>query len=103
MSVHGLDLSGSGLTTAREGASGGPIARAAAIPRKDLQYFLGCGTWDDGRVMAEVRRHLAEEVAYRKTWEIGLDLPRRSGPAVPHAWVVGDDECTVHRFHPGRG
>jgi hypothetical protein len=31
-------------------------------------------------------------VTYRKTWEIAHDLLRRSGPAMPHKWVVGDDE-----------
>jgi SRSO17 transposase len=36
--------------------------------------------------------HVPEGVAYRKTWEIAHDLLRRSGPCVPHGWVVGDDE-----------
>ena len=31
-------------------------------------------------------------MTYRKTWEIALDLLRRSGPDLPHKWVVGDDE-----------
>jgi SRSO17 transposase len=150
-----------------------PIANQADIPRKDLQYFVGCGGWDDEKVMAELRRHVREELAeddglividpsafpkkgthscgvarqwcgrlgktencqlgvflayasseghalldrrlylpadwvddperraechvpadvtYRKTWEIALELLRRCGPAVPHKWVVGDDE-----------
>src|SRR5690349_10682136 len=162
-----------GLLSGLERKSVEPIANAAGIPRKDLQYFVGCGAWDDERVMAELRRHVAEEladddgvlvldptgfpkkgahscgvarqwcgrlgkkdncqvgvllaytspkghapldrrlylpkgwaddpvrrerghvppeVAYRKTWEIGYDLLRRSGPSLPHAWVVGDDE-----------
>lgn len=36
--------------------------------------------------------HVPEEVTYKKTWEIADDLLRRSGPKVPHRWVVGDDE-----------
>jgi hypothetical protein len=36
--------------------------------------------------------HVPEAVTYRKTWEIAHDLLRRSGPEVPHRWVVGDDE-----------
>lgn len=31
-------------------------------------------------------------MTYHKTWEIALDLLRRSGPEMPHQWVVGDDE-----------
>jgi SRSO17 transposase len=162
-----------GLLSGLERKSAEPIAYRAGIPRKDLQYFVGCGAWDDEKVMAELRRHVREEladaegvivldpsafpkkgahscgvarqwcgrlgkkencqvgvflayisaeghapldrrlylpedwaddparrrachvpggVAYRKTWEIAHDLLRRSGPDVPHKWVVGDDE-----------
>jgi SRSO17 transposase len=150
-----------------------PIAAQAGVPRKNLEFFVGCGVWDDENVMAELRRHVREELAepdgvivldpsafpkkgthscgvarqwcgrlgkqencqlgvflayasskghapwdrrlylpedwvddplrrqechvpaevtYRKTWEIAHDLLRRSGPAMPHKWVVGDDE-----------
>ena len=150
-----------------------PIAAQAGIPRKNLEFFVGCGIWDDEKVMAELRRHVCEELAedqgvividpsgfpkkgthscgvarqwcgrlgkqencqigvflaytssnghapldrrlylpkdwlddpqrrqechvpadvtYRKTWEIALDLLRRTGPDLPHKWVVGDDE-----------
>jgi SRSO17 transposase len=150
-----------------------PIAAQAGIPRKNLEFFVGCGVWDDEKVMVELRRHVRQELAesdgvividpsafpkkgshscgvarqwcgrlgkqencqigvflayassqghapldrrlylpedwvddpvrrqechvpadltYRKTWEIALDLLRRSGPDVPHKWVVGDDE-----------
>jgi SRSO17 transposase len=31
-------------------------------------------------------------VSFQEKWRIGLDLLDRSGPDVPHAWVVGDDE-----------
>jgi SRSO17 transposase len=36
--------------------------------------------------------HVPEDVTYLKTWEIASDLLRRSGPELPHAWVLGDDE-----------
>jgi SRSO17 transposase len=162
-----------GLLSGLERKSVEPIAAQAGVPRKDLQYFVGCGVWDDDKVMAEVRRHVREELAdpegvivldpssfpkrgshscgvarqwcgrlgkkensqlgvflaytsakghapldrrlylpkewiddptrrrechvpedltYRKTWEIAHDLLTRSGPGVPHKWLVGDDE-----------
>jgi SRSO17 transposase len=150
-----------------------PIAAQAGVPRKNLEFFVGCGVWDDEKVMAELQRHVREELAepegvivldpsafpkkgthscgvarqwcgrlgkqencqlgvflayasskghalldrrlylpedwvddpvrrqeghvpadvtYRKTWEIAHDLLRRSGPGMPHKWVVGNDE-----------
>ena len=36
--------------------------------------------------------HVPEDVVSRTTWEIAHDLLGRSGPDVPHGWVVGDDE-----------
>ncbi len=162
-----------GLLSGLQRKSAEPIAYQAGVPRKDLQLFVGSGGWDDDKVMAEVRRHVHEELAaedgiivldpsafpqkgahscgvarqwcgrlgkeencqvgvflaytsakghapldrrlylpkgwvddpvrrqechvpegvtYRKTWEIAHDLLRRSGPDLPHKWVVGDDE-----------
>jgi len=150
-----------------------PIAHQAGHTRKPVQHFVGAGAWDDEAVMAELRRHVAEElgdpggvlvvdssgfpkkgtascgvgrqwcgrlgkldncqvgvflayaapgghapldrrlflpadwaaapkrrrktqvpkdVAFQEKWRIALDLLERSGPAVPHGWVVGDDE-----------
>lgn len=40
-----------------------PIAYAAGRPRKPVQHFVGAGGWDDEAVMAELRRHVAEELA----------------------------------------
>src|SRR3989440_480512 len=36
--------------------------------------------------------HVPREVIFQEKWRIGLDLLDRSGPVVPHGWVVGDDE-----------
>ena len=40
-----------------------PIAYLAGRERKPVQHFVGAGAWDDEAVMAEVRRHVAEELA----------------------------------------
>lgn len=40
-----------------------PIARQHAVPRKPVQFFVGNGAWDDEAVMAELRRHVREELA----------------------------------------
>jgi len=40
-----------------------PIAIAAGVHRKPIQTFVGAGKWDDEDVMAEVRRHVREELA----------------------------------------
>src|SRR3954471_4879892 len=36
--------------------------------------------------------HVPEDVEFREGWRIAAELIERSGPALPHAWVVGDDE-----------
>jgi SRSO17 transposase len=38
-----------------------PIAHRAGVERKPVQQFVGAGKWDDEAVMAELRRHVAEE------------------------------------------
>jgi SRSO17 transposase len=38
-----------------------PIASLADRPRKPVQHFVGAGAWDDEAVMAELRRHVAQE------------------------------------------
>ena len=40
-----------------------PIAYQAGRHRKPVQQFVGAGCWDDERVMAELRQHVAEELA----------------------------------------
>jgi SRSO17 transposase len=150
-----------------------PIAVQAGVHRKPIQFLVGAGKWDDEAVMAELRRHVAEElgddlgvlvvdattfpktgaascgvgrqwcgrlgkqencqrgiflayaapggyapldrrlylprdwagdparrarchvpegVEFREGWRIAAELIERSGPGLPHAWVVGDDE-----------
>ena len=39
-----------------------PIAQQAGRHRKPVQHFVGAGAWDDEAVMAELRRHVAEEI-----------------------------------------
>jgi SRSO17 transposase len=39
-----------------------PIAYQAGRPRKPVQHFVGAGLWDDEAVLAELRRHVAEEL-----------------------------------------
>src|SRR6202162_5833597 len=38
-----------------------PIAYLAGRHRKPVQHFVGGGLWDDEAVMAELRRHVAQE------------------------------------------
>jgi SRSO17 transposase len=40
-----------------------PIAYLAGRHRKPVQHFVGGGLWDDEAVMAQLRRHVAEELA----------------------------------------
>src|SRR6516162_2740160 len=40
-----------------------PIAAQAGRHRKPVQHFVGAGGWDDEAVMAELRQHVAEELA----------------------------------------
>jgi SRSO17 transposase len=40
-----------------------PIAYQAGRQRKPVQHFVGAGRWDDEGVMAELRQHVAEELA----------------------------------------
>jgi len=40
-----------------------PIAREHGLHRKPIQVFVGHGAWDDEAVMAELRRHVKQELA----------------------------------------
>jgi SRSO17 transposase len=56
----------------------------------DRRLFL---TQDRAADRAHRRQtHVPKDVVFQEKWRIGLDLLQRSGPDVPHAWVVGDDE-----------
>jgi SRSO17 transposase len=47
--------------------------------------------WADDPVRRR-KCHVPPEVESREAWRIAADLLERSGPELPHAWVVGDDE-----------
>jgi SRSO17 transposase len=52
-----------GLLSGLERKTCEPIARAHGMQRKPIQSFVGHGAWDDEAVMAELRRHVNEELA----------------------------------------
>jgi SRSO17 transposase len=52
-----------GLISGLERKTCEPIAREHGLPRKPIQSFVGCSTWDDEKVMGELRRHVKEDLA----------------------------------------
>jgi SRSO17 transposase len=52
-----------GLISGLERKTCEPIASAAQLPRKPIQFFVGSGKWDDESVMTELRLHVREELA----------------------------------------
>jgi SRSO17 transposase len=70
-----------------------PIAYQAGRPRKPVQHFVGAGRWDDEAVMAELRRHVAQEAADPNAVLV-LD-----GSGFPKS---GTDSCGVARQWCGR-
>src|SRR5262249_13998569 len=40
-----------------------PIAHQAGQKRRPLQHFVGAGQWDDDALLAELGRHVGEELA----------------------------------------
>ena len=52
-----------GLLSGLERKTCEPIARAAGVPRKPIQFFVGNGKWDDEAVMTELRVHVAQALA----------------------------------------
>jgi SRSO17 transposase len=70
-----------------------PIASQAGRHRKPLQHFVGAGRWDDEGVMAELRQHVAQELADPDAVLI-LDPS-----AFPKS---GSDSCGVERQWCGR-
>ncbi len=70
-----------------------PIAIEAGVPRKPIQFLVGAGKWDDEAVMAELRRHVAEELGDDRA-VIVIDAT-----TFPKS---GDDSCGVARQWCGR-
>jgi SRSO17 transposase len=70
-----------------------PIAYRAGLQRKPVQHFVGAGRWDDEAVMAELRQHVAQEVAEHDAVLV-LD-----GSAFAKS---GSDSCGVTRQWCGR-
>jgi len=70
-----------------------PIASLAGRERKPVQHFVGAGAWDDQAVMAELRRHVAQELADADGVFIldGSGFPKR-----------GEGSCGVARQWCGR-
>lgn len=52
-----------GLISGLERKTAEPIAIAAKVPRKPIQFFVGSGKWDDEAVATELRLHVREEIA----------------------------------------
>jgi|BogFormECP03_OM2_1039629.scaffolds.fasta_scaffold05032_1 SRSO17 transposase len=70
-----------------------PIAYQAGRQRKPVQHFVGAGCWDDEGVMAELRQHVAEELA-------DADAVLVLDPSGFPKW--GSDSCGVERQWCGR-
>jgi SRSO17 transposase len=65
-----------------------PIATQAQRKRRPLQHFVGAGSWDDDTPLAELRRHVRQELADPNGVLIvdGHGTPKK-----------GDDSCGVAR------
>lgn len=60
---HNATLVLRGLLSGLQRKTCEPIAVEAGVHRKPIQFLVGAGKWDDEAVMAELRRHVAEELA----------------------------------------
>jgi SRSO17 transposase len=82
-----------GKLTALQRKTTEPIATQAGQKRRPLQLFVGAGAWDDTAVLAELRRHAAEELADPDgVWVLdGSGFPKK-----------GDDSCGAARQWCGR-
>jgi SRSO17 transposase len=56
----------------------------------DRQLYLPREWAEDPRRRAT--GHLPATVVFQEKWQIAWDLLKRSGPRLPHRWIVGDDE-----------
>jgi SRSO17 transposase len=60
---HNATLVIRGLISGLERKTAEPIAIAAKVARKPIQFFVGSGKWDDEAVMTELRLHVREQLA----------------------------------------
>lgn len=60
---HNATLVIRGLISGLQRKTAEPIAIAAKVPRKPIQFFVGSGKWDDEAVMTELRLHVREQLA----------------------------------------
>jgi SRSO17 transposase len=82
-----------GLLSGLERKTCEPIAREHGMQRKPIQFFVGNGAWEDEAVMAELRRHVKEELAEENAVLV-LD---------PSAFAKkGTESCGVKRQWCGR-
>jgi SRSO17 transposase len=56
----------------------------------DAQLYLP-ETWAEDK-KRRAATHVPKAIEFMKNWELADALVRRSGSALPHAWVIGDDE-----------
>ena len=79
-----------GLLSGLERKTCEPIARQSGVHRKPIQSFVGAGKWDDEAVMAELRRHVAEELGDERAVLVvdGSGFPKRGTEScgVGHHW-----------------
>jgi SRSO17 transposase len=71
---------------------------AAGMALVDRQLYVP-QEWADDATRRE-QTHVPEEVSFRESWRIGLDLLDRSRAQLPCGWVAGDDEfgrCAAFR------
>lgn len=64
----------------------------------DRRLYLPKGWADDDARRQQT--HVPEDVSFRESWRIGLELLDRAAADLPFAWVAGDDEfgrCTEFR------
>ena len=90
---HNASLVVRGLLSGLQRKTCEPIAIEAGVHRKPIQFLVGAGRWDDEAVMAELRRHVAEELGDDRAV---LILDASTFPK------SGSDSCGVGRQWCGR-
>jgi SRSO17 transposase len=90
---HNASLVVRGLLSGLQRKACEPIAVEAGVHRKPIQFLVGAGRWDDEAIMAEIRRHVAEELGDDQAV---LILDASTFPK------SGSDSCGVGRQWCGR-